>query len=553
MDKNLKENKFTAKKTTAKKPVSSKPTMVKKPTSKKKTVAKKTATKKPTPDGRDLKTKMKTTSEDSDLSTKKKTTTLKAEKKKAVKAYDDEIVKDLEKEKKKITVEKKGLKKKRKGKIFYLIFSLAFYAGAFFYINNILYDNNDFLESALFAFAALFVVFVFIQFNVHMIIVNFFWLPFKYLYEEMKLEHKKKRGRPSKKSKKFTVKKYKSTLTLLLYIMIIIIFVGAVLRNGIVDKDKILVIITQSSVTLFVLLIIICSWQYLFNILPRILNKSIDAKNGFILTLSGTVMVIFLMLNIFGIANLKEVMIFILIIGFIALLGVNLNMIVGEINIFQNLRERHSSTVTRAVFLIFFAFHVYVILYASVIAYSIYQWNPDAYNFAYPTYENEVFDLYDGSGNVVDEVYDATGNPIDEVYNAFGDLLTDYYDIDDYPISIVYDSAGNIIFEYYNADNQQIQFLYDVHGAMENNYFYQNGTLVGVMEIEQGHTYADFLYYSVVTVSTLGYGDITPSSNYNIAMAWGGFLSFYGFTFFALSIGFVSNIAIEGITTTRKD
>ena len=90
---------------------------------------------------------------------------------------------------------------------------------------------------------------------------------------------------------------------------------------------------------------IVCSWQYLFNIIPNILEKSIDAKNGFILTLSAAVMIIFVLFQIFEISYLSELMIFILIIGFIALLGVNLNMIVGEINIFQNLRKRHSKTV----------------------------------------------------------------------------------------------------------------------------------------------------------------------------------------------------------------
>lgn len=490
----------------------------------------------------------------------KESPTKKTKKRQEVKEIDDEIVKDLEKEKKKIVVEKKGLRKKRKGKVFYLVFSLVFYLSAFFYINNILYDNKDFLESALFAFAALFVVFVLIQFNVHMIIVNFFWLPFKYLYEEMKLEHKKKVGRPLKSTKKFTYKKYKSTVTLIVYIMIIIIFVGAVLRNGIVDKDKVLVIVTQSSVTLFILLIILCSWQYLFNILPRILNKSIDAKNGFILTLSVAVMVIFLLFNIFGITNLKEVMIFILIIGFIALLGVNLNMIVGEINIFQNLRQKHSSTVTRAVFLIFFSFHLYVILYASVVTYSIYQWEPDAYNFSYTSYDTVVLDeVYDYAGDPISEVYYYNELfslvPLVDVYNSNGEIITDFYTEDDSPVKKVYNSVGIEILQFYN----QIGHPYEKYNTLDSNgeelidFYFRDDSLVGEMLEEREHTYGDFLYYSVVTVSTLGYGDITPSTDYNIALAWGGFLSFYGFSFFALSIGFVSNIAIEGITTSRKD
>ena len=171
------------------------------------------------------------------------------------------------------------------------------------------------------------------------------------------------------------------------YALIIIILVGSQIYNGIVDQDKILVIITQSSLTLLVFLIIVCSWQYLFNILPGVLDKSIDAKNGFILTLSASVMIIYVIFNIFNIVYLAEMMIFILIIGFIALLGVNLNMIIGEINIFQNLKQRHSKTVTRVVFMIFFSFHLYVILYASVVAYSIYKWEPDTYNFSYEIFE----------------------------------------------------------------------------------------------------------------------------------------------------------------------
>ena len=65
--------------------------------------------------------------------------------------------------------------------------------------------------------------------------------------------------------------------------------------------------------------------------------------------------------------------------------------------------------------------------------------------------------------------------------------------------------------------------------------------------------YGDFLYYTVVTVSTLGYGDITPAQSYNIAQGWGGFLSMYGLTFFALSIGFVSNIAMRGVSAGREE
>lgn len=185
-------------------------------------------------------------------------------------------------------------------------------------------------------------------------------------------------------------------------------------------------------------------------------------------------MIIYIVLRMFEITRFNEVMIFILIIGFIALLGVNLNMIIGEINIFQNLKERgHSSKVTKAVFLVFFSFHIYVMLYASVVAFSIYSWDQESYVFSTDDCFTEV----------------QPTDPNEQPY------FTDQCD----------------------------------------------------------HEYGDFLYYTVVSVSTLGYGDISPSLEHPIAQAWGGFLGFYGFSFFALSIGYVSNIAIEGVGFGKEE
>ncbi len=527
-----------------KKPAS-KTTNVKKPTTKKKTS---TIKKKPV-------TKKKSTTSTS----KPKVSTVKKKPTPKKKKPEPRMTEVLEKVMKDSLVQKDKPIKRKQGKVFYLVFSIIFYAGAFFYINNILYDNKNLSESALFAFSALFVVFVLLQFNVHMIFVNFFRLPFKYLWDQTKMEIKKEVKLDEKAHlSKFPFIRYKALFTLAIYIIIIILLVGSQIYNGIIDGDKVLLIITQSSLTLLVFLIIVCSWQYLFNILPEVLDKSIDAKNGFILTLSAAVMIIYLIFNIFDIIYLAEMMIFILIIGFIALLGVNLNMIVGEINIFQNLKQRHSKTITRIVFMIFFSFHLYVILYASVVAYSIYRWEPETYNFSYEVYEYEqVSELYDGTNNVIQEVYYPTGTMLTTVYDIDGHVITEYLNEDGYTISPVYDITGARIMEYYDIFNRpyssDLSPVYDEVGMPVDIFYFNGTTLVGVSAIPKGHDYGDFLYYTVVTVSTLGYGDITPSTEYGIAQAWGGFLSIYGFTFFALSISFVSNIAIEGATSTREE
>ncbi len=328
----------------------------------------------------------------------------------------------------------------------------------------------------------------------------------------------------------------------------------SVISGGIERQSKILSIITQSLLTELIFLIIVCSWQYLFYIIPSILEKSLDAKNGFILTLSAAVMVIYVIFSIFNVTYLAEIMIFILIIGFIALLGVNLNMIVGEINIFQNLRNRKNKAVTRIVFLIFFGFHIYVILYASVVAYSIYSWEPDSYNFAYTESRSVINDnLYDSSGEPIDEVYTQMGTEITTVYDSQGNEITNFFDDNGYAIHDIYDINSQMIFNFYQDNNTLIQTVFDEYGKQLYNWFYYDGTLA----VQNWETipadYGDFLYYTIVTVSTLGYGDITPSQNYNIAQIWGGFLSMYGLTFFALSIGFVSNIAMEGVSVKREE
>ncbi|MBN2605682.1 MAG: two pore domain potassium channel family protein [Bacilli bacterium] len=474
-------------------------------------------------------------------------------KKKPEKRMTEEIEDVLRKDKNEPIQEIKEIKKR--GRVFYLVFSIIFYGGAYFYINTVLYNNQDHLQSALFAFAALFVMFVLLQFNIHMIFINFFRLPLRFLLNEAKLEMALSSEISEKQSKsKFPFAKYKAIFNLVLYLLISLLLVGSQIYNGILDGDKVLVIITQSALTLLIFLFIVCSWQYLFNILPRVLDKSIDAKNGFILTLSAAVMVIYVVFIIFDIVYLAEMMIFVLIVGFIALLGVNLNMIVGEINIFQNLKTRHSKTVSRVVFLIFFSFHLYVILYASVVAYSIYNWQPDSYNFAYPVTESVLIrPVYNDLDIPIDEVFNGVGDPIINVYDRMGNPITDFYTDENEIVYPVFDSTGVEISQFFDSSGQMIFEVYDSNGDVYYNFRYFDGTLAATKDVPKTYTYDDFLYYTVVTVSTLGYGDISPSTEYNIAQAWGAFLSIYGFTFFALSISFVSNIAMEGTSMNRED
>ncbi len=193
-------------------------------------------------------------------------------------------------------------------------------------------------------------------------------------------------------------------------------------------------------------------------------------------------------------------------------------------------------------------------LYASVVAFSIYTWEPDSYNFAYPEMEIIINDnLFDINDMPIDEVYDQLNVEITTVYNSQGSEITEFIDEDGSAIKDTYDINGIKITNFYQQDTMILQDVYDEDGETYSNFFYYEGTLAIEQQEVKPADYGDFLYYTVVTISTLGYGDITPSLSYNIAQAWGGFLSMYGLTFFALSIGFVSNIAMEGVTARREE
>lgn len=553
-----------------KKPTTKKTSTTKKPTTKKTTPKKTTTKKASTPKKTTTKTSSrgvkKTTSSAKTSSpgvktTKKRTssTTKKTTRKKPKPKSQEGRIKDKSElttlETLEAEIEGKAIRERQPlGKVFYLVFSIVFYAVAYFYINTTVYAGSDWIETAIFAFAALFIAFVLILFNVHMLVFYFFILPFRRLFKQARMEAHKEIFFSVGKNKVQTVfNKYKSIFTLVLYFMFGILLVVASVLSNIQDGETILQIIYSSFIVLVVYMVVLNSWQFLFNIIPSILEKSIDAKNGYVLTLSAAVMVGYLLFIIFDIDYLAEVMIFVLIIGFIALLGVNLNMIVGEINIFQNLRNRKSKVVTRVVFVVFFGFHIYVILYASVVAFSIYNWQPDAYTFNEVHYDLEIEDELYSNTTLIEQVYDINGDPIDTVYDMNGNPLTQGIDEDGNSMTI-YDESGGMLFDFYNETGANLFNITDADGNFVSNPFFYEGRL-GVLErkIEREHTYSDFLYWTVISVSTIGYGDIAPSTEYPIAQAWGGFLGIYGLTFFALSISFVSNIAMEGINSVREE
>lgn len=462
------------------------------------------------------------------------------------------------------TIEHKEITEKEPlGKTFYLIFGIVAYIAAFFYIFNIVYDNGDYLQSAIFAFAAVFIMFVLMLFNIHRLVFNFFILPFRRLIKQSKREiHKELIFSVGTNKVQTSFNKYKSLFTLVLYALIAALLVFVSVRGSIQEGEKVLALITSAFITFLLFLVVVCSWQYLFNILPSVLDKSIDAKNGFILMLSATVMIIYVVFLILDITYLAEIMIFVLIVGFIALLGVNLNMIVGEINIFQNLRGRKSKAITRIVFIIFFTFHIYVILYASVVAYSIYNWEPNSFVFSTFEYSNVLYtDLEDEFNNELTIVYWDDDNdfntavvPLLHVYDSEHNEITDFMDDDLNPVREIYDITGNSIGLYdQNGQWTDIAVLQGETNTTTCFTFYNDGNFACVQNEALLHTYGDFLYWTVVTVSTIGYGDVHPSTEYNIAMAWGGFLGLYGLTFFALSISFVSNIAMEGVNIVREE
>jgi hypothetical protein len=418
------------------------------------------------------------------------------------------------------------------------------------------------LESAIFAFAAVFIFFVLLLFNVPKIIIGFFYLPFRRLVRQAKRERNQEIIFSVGKNKiQTTLNKYRSWFTLIIYFLLAAFFTYASIVESLQDNGTVLQTIYSTVTTLLIFLVVVCSWQYLFNILPSVLEKSIDAKNGYVLSLSAVVMIMYIIFLYLEIVFLAEVMIFVLIIGFVALLGVNLNMIVGEINIFQNLRNRKSKAVTRVVFSIFFAFHIYVIIYASVVAYSIYNWEPNAFIFNSNPSETSLVENVYNDGFLVSNVYEAVWNDtnsendyvlLESIYDINRNEITVYHEEDMSP-SVIYNSDGEIINGFFTSSGQLLEELTDSSGdpCDQGSIFFNDGTLSCFQTEYIPHEYGDFLYWTVVTVSTIGYGDIHPSTEYNIAMGWGAFLGVYGLTFFALSISFVSNIAMEGVQDNR--
>ncbi|AIO18150.1 Ion channel [Candidatus Izimaplasma bacterium HR1] len=554
--------------TTAKKPVTKKsPSSTKKKPS---TTSPKKVNTKPVNSGKTTSKSVKNDKKSSNLSSRGVKTTKKVTKPKPKKRVKKKSELTTLEALEQAVDHKEIVEKQPLGKTFYLIFALAIYAIAFFYINNIVYDNSDLLQSGIFAFAAVFILFVLMLFNIHKLFINFFFLPFKRLFKQSRREiNKEIMFSVGKNKAQTTFNKYKSLFTLILYGLLAGFLMYFSIMGSIMEGDKILKIITDAGLTLLIFLVVVCSWQYLFNIIPSILDKSIDARNGFILTLSAVILVIYVVFLLLDIVYLAEIMIFVLIIGFIALLGVNLNMIVGEINIFQNLRGRKSKVITRVVFIIFFGFHVYVILYASVVAYSIYNWEPNSFVFSTFDYKQEIItDLTDQDNEQLTQIYwddDGDGlTPVVPLTDVYWDddndvltpvvLLTEFYNDEFEPVRNIYDSNGLQI-SLRSEDGSFMDWAVPVRdiGTTSCNTFYNDGMFACSENVQQLHTYGDFLYWTVVTVSTIGYGDVHPSTEYNIAMGWGGFLGIYGLTFFALSISFVSNIAMEGVNSVREE